>query len=88
LLVLLTKQIAVLNDQRLLVGVSVPHLIFYTEGPAPSAEELAAPGPFEMKVLRDFVGFVSVSHFLPFKQVATSELVAFHNVSCDEYALR
>lgn len=56
----LTMQIELLNNERLLVGVSVPHLIFYTEGPAPSAGELAAPGPFEMKVLRDFVGFVSI----------------------------
>lgn len=64
-LVLLTKQIELLNNQLLLVGVSVPHLLFYTEGPASSAEELAAPGPFEMKVLRDFVGFVSIIPLIP-----------------------
>ena len=74
---MLSKQIEVLNDQRLLVGVSVPHLIFYTEGLAPSADELAAPGPFEMKVLRDFVGFVSVLYSQPSYQVATSEFLNF-----------
>jgi len=80
---LVTKQIEVLNNQRLLVGVSVPHLIFYTEGR--SADDLAAPGPFEMKVLRDFVGFVSIPLIPRSNQVVRSEIEPVHDVNCDNY---
>lgn len=66
----------------------MPHLIFYTEGPAQSTEELAAPGPFEMKVLRDYVGFVSILHYRSSYQIDTSELVPFHSVNCDNNTLR
>lgn len=51
--------------------------MFYTGASRPSSDELAAPGSFEMKVFRDYVGLVSES-FL----VVNSELVTYHNASC------
>lgn len=50
------EKIVLLDDQRLLVGVSIPYLMFYTGASRPSSDELAAPGSFEMKVFRDYVG--------------------------------